>query len=145
MHCLLDYQNNSTACIDLEREREQGSSRVHFYSAACLLFLAEPDVDDDDERFDEDFLDDLGVTGSRAPSGILSMRNFSNSRNVLVSMLSITMSSSSGELYPWWPPGQLLCFTSYQGLLDTRTLSSALGHWSSSISTIVLRSLLAIL
>lgn len=68
---------------------------MHRYSVV-LVFLEE------DESLDErrDFLDeeDLGViTGSRLPSGTRSSTNFSSSRNVLLSIESMTMSNSSGE------------------------------------------------
>lgn len=80
------------------------------HSLLVLLFLADEPLpldavaslderfkDDDDDDLRED--DDLGVeSGSRLASGTRSYTNFSSSRNVLLSIESITMSSSSGEL-----------------------------------------------
>lgn len=74
--------------------------------SAVLLFLDDELLPPalNDERFDDEALreDDepFGVVmGSRLLSGTRSSTNFSSSRNVLASIESITMSSSSGELW----------------------------------------------
>lgn len=64
--------------------------------AAAAVSLDERFEDDDDDLREDD---DLGVeSDSRLASGTRSCTNFSSSRNVLLSIESITMSSSSGEL-----------------------------------------------